>query len=94
MTNKLIKKNQRVHRVNIGIITTLGVIAIELKTTVLCLFVVVCCCVGSEAGPKIGREKVFGSIFHMDPFFARVDCCLLNIMVQMCDTLFKKCHVL
>ena len=23
----------------------------------------------AEAGPKIGREKVFGSIFHTDPFF-------------------------
>ena len=55
---------------------TLGVIAIELKTTVLCLFVVVCCCVRcsgrSEAGPKNGREKFCGSIFHTDPFFTRV----------------------
>ena len=48
------------HRVNIGIIATLGIIAIELKTTVLCLFVVVCCCFRcsgrSEADPKIGHH--------------------------------------
>ena len=29
------------------------------------------------------------------PFYLQLKyCCLLNVMVQMCDTLFKKCHVL
>ena len=71
------KKNQNVHGVNIGRIATLGVVAIELKTNVLCLFVVVCCCVccsgRSKAGSKNGREKFLGSIFHTDPFFTRVE---------------------
>ena len=43
---------------NIGTTVTLGVIAIELKTTVLCLFVVVCCVRCSGRSELESREAV------------------------------------
>ena len=53
---------------------TLGVVAIELKTTMLCLFVVVCCCVRcsdrSEVVQKIGGKVVIRIHFS---FFSCVD---------------------
>ena len=60
----LTKKKRNVNQIKIGNLEVLNVIAIKLKTTVLCLFVGVCCCFRcsgrSEVAPKNRREEFFG----------------------------------